>query len=176
VQLNDGRKSKDASMSQGRPRNTLSPEIEEKAVRLRVTATGASEAEMRKVIDRVWGLAEARTSCVAHVMNALATRSYLLCGQSPGAFRKGAGAGADAVISISRCRPRQEKRRTQTRRGWFVPARAVVVRINGATRSGFRGLALCAMAGVARVMVPKAERRADLERVATVAIGARSCP
>jgi 2-methylcitrate dehydratase PrpD len=44
----------------GDPGNTLSrPEIEDKAIRLAGYRGGASEAEMRRVIARVWSLADA---------------------------------------------------------------------------------------------------------------------
>jgi 2-methylcitrate dehydratase PrpD len=44
----------------GDPGNTLSrPELEDKALRLAAYRGGASAAEMRQVIDQVWGLAQA---------------------------------------------------------------------------------------------------------------------
>jgi len=63
VQTTDGR-SIDARVDEpkGDPGNTLSrPELEAKALRLAAYRGGASEAEMRDVIRRVWGLAEATT-------------------------------------------------------------------------------------------------------------------
>jgi citrate lyase subunit beta / citryl-CoA lyase len=52
-----------------------------------------------------------------------------------------------------------------------------VIRINGPGTSWFaEDLALCALAGVAAVLVPKAERVADLQRIATVAIGCAVLP
>jgi 2-methylcitrate dehydratase PrpD len=61
VHLHDGRQLEGrVDEPKGDPGNTLSrAEIEEKAIRLARYREGASEAEMRKVIDRVWGLAGA---------------------------------------------------------------------------------------------------------------------
>ncbi|WP_395699773.1 MmgE/PrpD family protein [Aquabacterium sp.] len=62
VQTTDGRRFEArVDEPKGDPGNTLSrPELEDKAVRLARYADGASEAEMRGVIGRVWSLAEAR--------------------------------------------------------------------------------------------------------------------
>ena len=44
----------------GDPGNTLSrPELEDKALRLALYGGGASEAEMRALAQRVWGIADA---------------------------------------------------------------------------------------------------------------------
>ena len=63
VQTTDGRSfSSRVDEPKGDPGNTLSrAEIEAKAVRLAAYQGGASEAEMRGVIERVWALADAAT-------------------------------------------------------------------------------------------------------------------
>lgn len=61
VETADGRKVfQRIDTPKGDPENTLArPELEDKAVRLASYAQGASEAEMRRVIDRIWRLREA---------------------------------------------------------------------------------------------------------------------
>jgi 2-methylcitrate dehydratase PrpD len=61
VQTKDGRKVfQRVDTPKGDPESTLTrPELEDKAVRLARYADGASEAEMRGVIQRVWSLREA---------------------------------------------------------------------------------------------------------------------
>ena len=61
VQLHDGRQLEGrVDEPKGDPGNTLSrTEIEEKAIRLARYRDGAGVPEMRRVIDRIWGLAEA---------------------------------------------------------------------------------------------------------------------
>ena len=63
VDTHDGRSfSSRVDEPKGDPGNTLSrAEIEAKAVRLAAYQGGASEAEMRGVIERVWALADAAT-------------------------------------------------------------------------------------------------------------------
>jgi len=63
VETTDGRRLQArVDEPKGDPGNTLNrAEIEAKALRLASYAGGASEAEMRAVIQRVWGLAEAAT-------------------------------------------------------------------------------------------------------------------
>ena len=62
VQTHDGRRFEGrVDEPKGDPGNTLSrAEIEDKAMRLARYRDGASEAEMRRVIERVWTLADAR--------------------------------------------------------------------------------------------------------------------
>jgi 2-methylcitrate dehydratase PrpD len=63
VETTDGRRIDGrVDVPKGDPDNTLSrPELEDKAIRLGTYGNGATEAEMRGVIQRVWGLAEAAT-------------------------------------------------------------------------------------------------------------------
>ncbi len=63
VETTDGRRIDGRiDVPKGDPDNTLSrPELEDKAIRLGTYRSGATEAEMRRVIERVWGLAEAAT-------------------------------------------------------------------------------------------------------------------
>ena len=61
VETTDGRRIlQRVDTPKGDPGNTLSrPELEDKAIRLARYANGASEAEMRAVIQRIWGLRDA---------------------------------------------------------------------------------------------------------------------
>ncbi len=61
LETTDGRKVfQRVDTPKGDPENTLSrPELEDKAIRLAQYAQGASEAEMRAVIDRIWRLRDA---------------------------------------------------------------------------------------------------------------------
>jgi citrate lyase subunit beta/citryl-CoA lyase len=110
----------------------------------------------------------------------LAPRSYLFVpGNRPERFDKALASGADAVIlDLEDAVPPEAKveARAAVAR-WLAPQRSVVIRINGPGTSWFaEDLALCALAGVAAVLVPKAERVADLQRIATVAIGCAVLP
>jgi len=102
-------------------------------------------------------------------------RSYLFVpGNRPERFEKALGSGADAVIvDLEDAVPPEGKAAARAAVArWLAPQRPVLIRINGADTPWFaEDLALCAQAGVAGVMVPKAERVADLQRVATVAAG-----
>jgi citrate lyase subunit beta/citryl-CoA lyase len=113
-------------------------------------------------------------------MNAPLPRSYLFVpGNRPERFEKALVAGADAVILDleDAVAPEDKVRARDAIAGWLSPERSVVVRINGPDSLWFgEDLALCALAGVAGVMVPKAERRADLERIAVVAVGRAILP
>lgn len=107
-------------------------------------------------------------------------RSYLFVpGDRPERFDKALAAGADAVIlDLEDAVAPQAKAdaRAHVAR-WLTPQRSVVVRINAPSTAWFaEDLALCALAGVAAVMVPKAEHVADLGRIATVAIGRAILP
>jgi 2-methylcitrate dehydratase PrpD len=61
VETTDGRRLEGrVDVPKGDPDNTLDRrELEDKAIRLGTYRNGATEAEMRAVIDRVWGLAKA---------------------------------------------------------------------------------------------------------------------
>ncbi|HTT09363.1 MAG TPA: CoA ester lyase [Burkholderiaceae bacterium] len=101
-------------------------------------------------------------------------RTYLFVpGNRPERFDKALATGADAVIvDLEDAVPpegKMEARAAVAR--WLAPQRPVVVRINAPGTLWFaEDIALCALAGVAAVMVPKAEQVADLHRIATVAV------
>ena len=107
-------------------------------------------------------------------------RSYLFVpGNRPERFEKALGSGADAVIvDLEDAVPPEGKAEARAAVArWLAPQRPVLIRINGADTPWFaEDLALCAQAGVAGVMVPKAERVADLQRIATVAAGGAVLP
>ena len=109
-----------------------------------------------------------------------APRSYLFVpGNRPDRFEKALASGADAVIvDLEDAVPPEGKAEARAAVArWLAPQHAVVIRINGAATLWFaEDLALCALAGVAGVMVPKAERVADLQRIATVAVGRAVLP
>jgi citrate lyase subunit beta/citryl-CoA lyase len=110
----------------------------------------------------------------------LPPRSYLFVpGNRPERFEKALASGADAVIlDLEDAVPPEAK--TEARSAvarWLAPQRSMVIRINGADTSWFaEDLALCARAGVAAVLVPKAERVEDLQRITSVAIGRAVLP
>jgi citrate lyase subunit beta/citryl-CoA lyase len=113
-------------------------------------------------------------------MKPLLPRSYLFVpGNRPDRFDKAFASGADAVIiDLEDAVPPESKveARAAVAR-WLAPDREVVVRINAPGTLWFgEDVALCALAGVAAVMVPKAERTADLQRIATVAVGSPLLP
>jgi citrate lyase subunit beta / citryl-CoA lyase len=114
------------------------------------------------------------------VVKSLPARSYLFVpGDRPERFEKALASGADAVIidleDAVAPQAKDDARASVAR--WLGPERSVVIRINGPdTRWFAEDLTLCALAGVAGVMVPKAERVADLERTATVSIGRAVLP
>ena len=107
-------------------------------------------------------------------------RAYLFVpGNRPERFDKALASGADAVIvDLEDAVPPADKIAARAAvAAWLSPQRSVVIRINGPDTVWFaEDLALCALAGVAAVMVPKAERVADLEHVATVAVGRAVLP
>lgn len=100
-------------------------------------------------------------------------RSWLFVpGNRPERFDKACAAGADAVIvDLEDAVPPDEKDAARAAlAGWLRPERPVVVRINGADSAWFEGdLALCAQSGLAGIMLPKAERCAELERLGALA-------
>jgi citrate lyase subunit beta/citryl-CoA lyase len=107
-------------------------------------------------------------------------RSYLFVpGNRPERFEKALASGADAVIvDLEDAVPPEGKEQARAAVArWLVAERPVTVRINAPGTAWFgEDLALCALAGVAGVMVPKAERVADLQRIATVAVGRALLP
>ena len=107
-------------------------------------------------------------------MNASTARSYLFVpGNRPERFDKALAAGADAVIvDLEDAVPPESKVEARAAvAGWLSARHPVLVRINAPGTAWFgEDLALCAMAGVAGVMIPKAENITDLQRIATVAL------
>jgi citrate lyase subunit beta/citryl-CoA lyase len=110
----------------------------------------------------------------------LPARSYLFVpGDRPERFEKALASGADAVIidleDAVAPQAKDDARANVAR--WLGTQRSVVIRINAPdTRWFAEDLTLCALAGVAGVVVPKAERVADLERIAAVSIGRALLP
>ena len=96
-------------------------------------------------------------------------RSYLFVpGNRPDRFDKALAAGADAVIvDLEDAVPPAEK--IPARRhvaGWLSPEHPVIVRVNAFDTEWFRDdLAVCARAGVAGVVLPKAERVDHVEAI-----------
>jgi citrate lyase subunit beta / citryl-CoA lyase len=106
-------------------------------------------------------------------MNRPIARSWLFVpGNRPERFDKACVAGADAVIvDLEDAVPPSEKAAARAAlASWLRPGQPVVVRINGADTAWFEGdLALCAQPGLAGIMLPKAERREVLARLAAIA-------
>lgn len=103
-------------------------------------------------------------------MRARPPRSYLFVpGDRPDRFGKACTAGADAVIvdledAVS---PGEKVVARAALAAWLSPAQPVLVRINGADTEWFRDdLALCSAAGIAGIVVPKAEKVDDVLTVA----------
>jgi citrate lyase subunit beta/citryl-CoA lyase len=98
------------------------------------------------------------------------SRSYLFVpGHRPDRFDKACAAGADEVIiDLEDAVPPADKAKAREAvAAWLSPGRAVLVRINGADSEWFRDdLALCGKPGVAGIVLPKAEREADLAALA----------
>ena len=96
-------------------------------------------------------------------------RSYLFVpGSRPDRFDKALAAGADAVIiDLEDAVPPAEK--AVARRhvaGWLSPAHPIIVRVNAFDSEWFRDdLGVCGHAGVAGVVLPKAERVDQLQAV-----------
>jgi citrate lyase subunit beta/citryl-CoA lyase len=97
-------------------------------------------------------------------------RTYLFApGSRPERFGKALEAGADAVILDleDAVGPGDKAAARDAVAGWLSPQRPVLVRINGSDTAWFEDdLAVCALPGVAGVVLPKAERP---EQVAAVA-------
>ena len=82
-------------------------------------------------------------------------------GSRPERFDKALAAGADAVIVDleDAVAPADKLSAREAVRAWLRPAHAVIVRINAADTPWFADdITLCALPGVAAVMLPKAER------------------
>lgn len=104
------------------------------------------------------------------------SRSYLFVpGHRSDRFDKASAAGADQVIiDLEDAVPPADKAKARAAvSAWLSPERAVLVRINRADSEWFRDdLALCGTPGVAGIVLPKAEREADLATL--IAAGAQS--
>ena len=86
-------------------------------------------------------------------------------GSRPDRFDKALAAGADAVVIDleDAVAPADKDRSREAVAAWLAPRHPVVLRINGADTGWFgNDLALCRQPGVAAVMLPKAERAADI--------------
>ena len=96
-------------------------------------------------------------------------RSYLFVpGNRPERFDKACAAGAHAVIvDLEDAVPPSEKRAARAAvAAWLAPEKNVLVRINSADSEWFADdLALCALPGVAGIVLPKAERIDDIVRI-----------
>lgn len=103
-------------------------------------------------------------------MQSAVSRSYLFVpANRPQRYDKACAAGADEVIiDLEDAVPAQEKVAARAAlAAWLSPARPVLIRINSAGSDWFDAdLALCSMPGVAGIVLPKAERVADLAAVA----------
>jgi citrate lyase subunit beta/citryl-CoA lyase len=99
----------------------------------------------------------------------LVARSYLFVpGNRPERFEKACAAGADAVIvDLEDAVPPKEKAAARVAvAAWLAPERPVLIRINSPGSEWFDDdLALCVAAGVAGIVVPKAERVEHLAQI-----------
>jgi citrate lyase subunit beta / citryl-CoA lyase len=96
-------------------------------------------------------------------------RSYLFVpGNRSERFAKAYSSGADAVIiDLEDAVPPGDRAVARTNAAaWVSPEHPVLIRVNGATTEWFRDdIAMCAMPGVAGVVLAKAERTEDVERI-----------
>lgn len=103
-----------------------------------------------------------------------APRSYLFVpGNRPERFDKALASGADAVIvDLEDAVPPEAKLAAREAvAAWLSPARAIVLRLNAAGTPWFEDdLALARRPGVAAVMLPKAERAADVAGLGEVSV------
>ena len=106
-------------------------------------------------------------------MRDLQPRSYLFVpGNRPERFAKALASGADAVIvDLEDAVPPEQKDAARASvADWLAASHPVVLRINAADTPWFRDdLALCRHAGVAAVMLAKAERAADVVEIGALA-------
>jgi len=98
-----------------------------------------------------------------------APRSYLFVpGNRPDRFAKALASGADAVIiDLEDAVPAHERLAARANvAAWISPEHPVLVRVNGAGTEWFADdIALAALRGVAGIVLPKAERTADIGRI-----------
>jgi citrate lyase subunit beta / citryl-CoA lyase len=96
-------------------------------------------------------------------------RSYLFVpGNRSERFAKAYSSGADAVIiDLEDAVPPGERAVARANAAaWVSPEHPVLIRVNGATTEWFRDdIAMCRMPGIAGVVLPKAERTEDIERI-----------
>ena len=96
-------------------------------------------------------------------------RSYLFVpGNRPDRFAKAFAAGADAVIIDleDAVPPAQKVEARKATANWLSAGKATLVRINGADSEWFQDdLELCMLPALAGVVLPKAERLADLAQL-----------
>jgi citrate lyase subunit beta/citryl-CoA lyase len=96
-------------------------------------------------------------------------RSYLFVpGNRPERFAKAYASGADAVIiDLEDAVPPGERAAARANAAaWVSPEHPMLIRVNGAATEWFRDdIAICRMPGVAGVVLPKAERTEDIERI-----------
>ena len=101
-------------------------------------------------------------------------RSYLFVpGNRPERFVKALASGADAVIvDLEDAVPPEAKPAARDAvAAWLAPERAIVLRINAAGTPGFEDdLVLARRPGVAAVMLPKAERAADIAALGALSV------
>ena len=174
VETTDGRRLEGRiDEPKGDPGNTLDrAELEDKALRLAAYRDGASEAEMRAAIRRVWSLADAgRVGRLLPRGPRMTPRSYLFVpADRPERYAKALAAGADAVIVDleDAVGPDAKDRARERLERWLAEddgQAGVVVRVNAADTAWFEAdLRACRSPRVGAVLLPKAERVADLER------------
>jgi len=103
-----------------------------------------------------------------------AARSYLFVpGNRPERFDKAVASGADAVIiDLEDAVPAAERQTARANvRAWLNPERPVFIRVNGATTEWHRDdIALANLPGVAGIVLPKAERAADIAAIPTTVL------
>src|SRR5579863_2815341 len=94
-------------------------------------------------------------------------RSYLFVpGNRPERFAKAYSSGADAVIiDLEDAVPPAERTAARaSAAAWVAPEHPVLIRVNGADTEWFQeDIAMCSAAGVAGVVLPKAERVEDIQ-------------
>ena len=89
-------------------------------------------------------------------------------GNRPERFAKACSSGADTVIiDLEDAVPSAEKAAARANAAaWVSPQHPVLVRVNGADTVWFRDdISLCSAAGIAAVVLPKAERAEDIPRI-----------
>lgn len=113
-------------------------------------------------------------------MNQPLPRSYLFVpGDRPERFDKACAAGADAVIVDleDAVAPAQKQAARTAVAAWLSPAQPVLLRINSVASEWFRDdLELCKLAGVAGIVLSKAEQVDELQHIAAACPGRALLP